>query len=112
MVHDCSILHLLQKTVPGQDLFIIGGRADGGPIDIRVNSMPNQFDKYNAWSQGDSQLDWKGMQNGQVVGMTTRLEFDNLLFGQEIVQQLESTGVSTGMDNERHPQSVFLFAEF
>ncbi len=57
----------LQETVPGQDVFIVGGRTDGNPIDIRINALPEQFSKYNAWSTGDTQLDWNGAEPQQVL---------------------------------------------
>ena len=50
----------------GQDVFIIGGRSDGGAIDIRVNKLVEQYSKYNTWGTGDTQLDWNGSQQGQV----------------------------------------------
>ncbi len=28
--------------------------------------MPTQWEKYNAWAQGDDQLDWNGYAKGQV----------------------------------------------
>ena len=52
-------------TVPSQDVFIRGGKSDGTPINIKINPLPENFAKYNAWAQGDDQLDWNGPAPGQ-----------------------------------------------
>lgn len=56
----------MKETTPGQDVFIIGGKANGEPIDIRMNSLPEKWEKYNGWAKGDNQLDWNGYAQGQV----------------------------------------------
>ena len=57
---------LLQETYPCQDIFIIGGQSDGkSPIDITINSMPEQWNSYNSWMIGDNYLDWDGTEADQ-----------------------------------------------
>lgn len=60
-----TVIIIKKETVPGQDLFILGGKADGGSIDIKMIPMGNQWEKYNAWSNGDTKLDWNGAQTEQ-----------------------------------------------
>ncbi|XP_045603585.2 alpha-amylase isoform X2 [Procambarus clarkii] len=75
-----TVIFIHKQTNPGQDLFIIGGidtnhRPDCKPdaesdpcsLDITVNKLGTNehYDKYNAWRQGDTKLDWYGAQEGQ-----------------------------------------------
>ena len=56
---------ILQQTVPGQDVFIQGGQTDLSPIDIVINPMPEIWESYNSWMEGDDKLDWDGPQPDQ-----------------------------------------------
>ena len=55
----------MQETVPGQDVFIQGGQTDLSPIDIVIHPMPEIWESYNSWMEGDDKLDWDGPQPGQ-----------------------------------------------
>ena len=59
------IMIILQQTVPGQDVFIQGGQTDLSPIDIIINPMPEIWESYNSWMEGDDKLDWDGPQPDQ-----------------------------------------------
>jgi alpha-amylase len=75
-----TVIFVYKQTNDGQDLFIRGGidasvrpgctddvSTDPCAIDIAVNSLgdTSHYDKYNAWSEGDTRLDWFGAEAGQ-----------------------------------------------
>ncbi|KAF2352490.1 hypothetical protein FHG87_016755, partial [Trinorchestia longiramus] len=75
-----TVIFVFKQTNDGQDLFIRGGidgsvrpdctddvTTDPCAIDITVNSLgtTTHYDKYNAWSEGDTKLDWFGAEAGQ-----------------------------------------------
>ena len=52
-----TIIFVEKQTVPGSDVFIIGGQPDlKSSIDIKVNPMPEQWEEYNAWMVGDDKV--------------------------------------------------------
>jgi len=60
-----TIIFVEKETVPGQDVFIQGGQSDLSPIDIVIHPMPEIWESYNSWMEGDDKLDWEGPQPGQ-----------------------------------------------
>nr|QJE50400.1 alpha amylase-related protein [Diaphanosoma celebensis] len=75
-----TVVFIQKQTTPGQDMFIRGGIDDlvrpgctqdaatsncAIPIAVRSLGATSHYDKYNAWSVGDSKLDWYGAQPGQ-----------------------------------------------
>ncbi|KAK7067087.1 hypothetical protein SK128_022546 [Halocaridina rubra] len=75
-----TVIFVHKMTNPGQDLFIRGGidsaqrpgctsdaETDPCAISHTVNSLgtSTHYDKYSAWSVGDTKLDWFGAQSAQ-----------------------------------------------
>ena len=60
-----TIVAIQRVTVPGSDVFIVGGVAPDAPIDISLHPMPVQWESYNDWLVGDDHLDWDGAEPGQ-----------------------------------------------
>ncbi|XP_078323364.1 alpha-amylase-like [Crassostrea virginica] len=75
-----TVIMIERQTNPGQDLFIRGGidhshrqgctndattSACAIPIKSRHLGTGQHYAQYNAWSTGDSFLDWYGQENGQ-----------------------------------------------
>ncbi|CAG0902207.1 unnamed protein product [Darwinula stevensoni] len=75
-----TVVLIHKQTNPGQDMFIRGGVGhDQRPgceedaetsecaISITTNSLGEtaHYEKYNSWREGDTKLDWYGVQTGQ-----------------------------------------------
>ena len=54
-----------RQTVPGSDVFIVGGVAPDQVIDISLYPFPENWESYNHWMVGDSHMDWDGPEDGQ-----------------------------------------------
>ena len=60
-----TVLAIKRQTVPGSDVFIVGGVAPDQQIDISLHPFPANWESYNAWRAGDDHLDWDGPEEGQ-----------------------------------------------
>ena len=60
-----TIVAIMRQTVPGSDVFIVGGVAPDQQIDISLYPFPANWESYNAWMVGDDHLDWDGPEEGQ-----------------------------------------------
>jgi len=60
-----TIVAIKRQTVPGSDVFIIGGVAPDQQIDISLYPFPANWESYNDWMVGDDHLDWDGPEEGQ-----------------------------------------------
>ena len=60
-----TVVAIKRQTVPGSDVFIVGGVAPGQEIDITLHPFPANWESYNAWRRGDDHLDWDGAEPGQ-----------------------------------------------
>merc|ERR1712123_91200 len=60
-----TIVALKRVTVPGSDVFIIGGVAPDQPIDITLYPFAENWESYMHWMVGDDHLDWDGPEVGQ-----------------------------------------------
>jgi alpha-amylase len=74
-----TVIFIKKQTMDGQDMFIRGGIDEvqkpgctedvtsDCAIPIKINSLgtTEHYAKYNAWSQGDTALDWYGPESGQ-----------------------------------------------
>ena len=60
-----TIVAIKRQTVPGSDVFIVGGVSPDQQIDISLHPFPANWESYNAWRVGDDHLDWDGPEPGQ-----------------------------------------------
>lgn len=60
-----TIVVVKRQTVPGSDVFIVGGVAPDQEIDISLYPFPENWESYNHWRVGDDHLDWDGPEEGQ-----------------------------------------------
>ena len=60
-----TIVAIQRQTVPGSDVFIVGGVAPDLEVDISLYPFPDNWESYNHWRVGDNHLDWDGPEEGQ-----------------------------------------------
>ena len=60
-----TIVAIQRQTVPGSDVFIVGGVAPDLEVDISLYPFPDNWESYNHWRLGDNHLDWDGPEEGQ-----------------------------------------------
>ena len=60
-----TLIFIEKQSSSGQDVFIRGGISPSTSIPITMRQLPQQWELYNDWIVGDTQLDWNGAEQGQ-----------------------------------------------